>query len=344
MAHPPPYSGPALTEDNLPAYDKAELADERALVEKLNACKEEAKVAKEQIDKLTADKKALDKTAPDYKKAAKDIDQRIKALNGTAKKKCKLKHPGCVASDTSSRIPMPKNITDALNTKYAANVDWGQLSTWEGGAYSKGYIPWWTYLDSHGRPAIVAKASSDGVVGPRIKGEYGGGPNNKSGATVGVGVDLGQYSERGFNAILDNSNASTHMLSQEKLDALKKKLAPYYNKWGGEACKYLRDHPLELTTEEVNFLNAASHDEAFKNAKGAYETYAARLKRRGELVAPEKFTDLTSQEQTAIIANGYQYGSPKDTMLKAVATNNRNLIPATREKTYLYNAMPAHSP
>lgn len=332
----PGYSGPALTEENLPAYDKGELAAERALRAKVEECKQAAKAAEGEIAKLTAEKKALDPKAADFKARSKEIAGKIKGLQGVAKKKCKLSHPGCVASDKSTRVPMPSSITDNINKDAGTNVDFDKLSAWEGGAYTKGYIPWWPHMTGD-KPTIQAMSDSSGTLGPRIKGDLGGEAKNKSGATVGVGVDLGQASAAGFFRNLDRSNKKADGLPEAELKALKDKIEPYFNKQGGEACKYLQDHPLNLTEKEINFLNKAAHEDALDTAKSRYASWVKENKE----VGAKKFTELTREQQTALLSNGYQYGSPKAGLIEAIATGNRDKIPKTREHDYLFNSMPA---
>ncbi|MES2259985.1 MAG: pesticin C-terminus-like muramidase [Pseudomonadota bacterium] len=334
-----PYSGPALIEANLPDYDKSELITERDLVAKVQQCKDAAKIAQGAVAKLQDVKKGLDKKSPDFKKESKEIDAKVKGLQGVAKKKCKLQHLGCVPSDNSTRVPMPKSITDDINKQNGTNVDFAQLSAWEGGAFTKGYIPWWPYLNKEGSPKIVMMPDSSGKNGPRIKGELGGEPKNKSGPTVGVGVDLGQYGENGFFKILNNSNTGDSKMPPVELDALKEKIKPYFNKKGGEACKYLRDHPLELSEKEINFLNKAAHEEVLGIARKKYETYANKKDNQSIIIAPKKFNELTKEQQTALLSNAYQYGSPKLEIIKAIATGDKALIPETREKLYLKNSM-----
>jgi Bacterial toxin homologue of phage lysozyme, C-term len=336
-ASAPAYSGPALTEENLPAYDKAEIATERKLRQDVKDCAEAAKKAKTEIADLRNEQKDLDKKDPEYKKKSADIKNKIKALNGVATKKCKLVHPGCVPSDTSSKVSMPKEATDAINKKYGTKVDFDKLSAWEGGAFRKGYIPWWPHMDSKQNPTIQAMTDSAGVLGPRSKGDLSGKPKNKSGATVGIGVDIGQVNKADvYFKNLDSANKSSELLNDAELKALKEKIQPYFNKQGGEACKYLKDHPLELNEKETNLLNQAAHDDALSTAQRAYEFRAKKIEG-----ATKKFTDLTVEQQTALISNGYQYGSPKPGMIDAIANGNKTLIPkGFRESTYLSNTMP----
>lgn len=338
------YSGPALTESNLPEYDKSELVTERSLIARAEACKDAAKIAEEQIAKLQTEQKALDKKSPDFKKKSKEIDTKIKAQQGVAKKTCTLRHPGCVPSDKSKRVTMPKSITDEINKQYKTNVDFDKLSEWEGGAYTKAYIPWWPYLDKKGKPEVVTMPDSSKKEGPRIKGDLSGKPKNNSGPTAGIGVDLGTKDEKSFFSLLDRSNSGTNGLTSIELSALKEKIKPYLLKQGGEACKYLRDHPLEFTDKEIIFLNKAAHEDALKNSIAKYEKWAGSAKNSEIVTAPKKFKDLTQEQQTSALSNLYQYGenSKMSTeMIEAIATEKREKIPQTREHDYLFNSIPA---
>lgn len=133
------------------------------------------------------------------------------------------------------------------------------------------------------------------------------------------------------------------------MNLLKEKIKPYLEKTGGEACKYLKDNPLNLNEKEVNFLNKVAHEDVLTDAIEKYERFAVKPPkdfshnppREYVATAPKKFTNLTQQQQTALISNTYQYGSPKPSLLVAIATGDRTKIPATREHDYLFNSMPA---
>ena len=112
-------------------------------------------------------------------------------------------------------------------------------------------------------------------VGPRLRGQLGKKPPNKSGPTVGSGVDLGQSKADAYAKVRDRSSEKSDKLPPAELAALKEKIKPYHNIQGGEACKYLHAHPLELTDKEINFLNKAAHEDALATAKSGYERYAA---------------------------------------------------------------------
>lgn len=328
------YSGPALTEANLLDYEKSDLVAERALIAKVKECNDAAKVAQDQVVKLQAEKKALDKKAPDFKKTSKDLDAKIKALQGAAKKTCKLSHLGCVPSHNATRIAMPENIPTELNKKYGTTIDFDKLSFFEGGAHTQAYIPWWPQINEKNEPKIIQMVDSSGKEGPRLARD-----GNKSGATVGVGVDLGQIGETQLFAQLDSSNTGKSALTPTELTALKEKIKPYLLKKSGEACKYLHDHPLDLSEKEVNLLNKNAHDNLLDHSISTYEKW---VKKNAENVtAPKKFKDLTTEQQTSIFSNGYQHGTPENAMLKAVATGNRDLIPKiAREHDYLFKTMP----
>jgi hypothetical protein len=175
--------------------------------------------------------------------------------------------------------------------------------------------------------------------GPRVKGELDGAPKNNSGATIGVGVDLGTKDSSFFD-LLDSENQRLQLLTQPGLGALKEKISPYFGKQGGEACKFLREHPLELNKAEVVFLNSATHEDALDNAKNKYEYFARKAKKKGLLKSPLKFDDLTVWQQTAAVSNGYQYGNPKQAVFEAIAFDDPDLIPEKmREYDYLFDSM-----
>jgi hypothetical protein len=332
---PAPYTGPALTEENLSEADKEALAAQRAQQDKAKQCQADAKAAQDEIKRLKEEKAGLDKKSPDYKKKSAEIDRQVKKQQGIAKKVCKVKHPGCVPDTKSSRINMPDDVTDDINAKYGTNVDFGKLSGFEGGAYKEGYIPWSTHLDASGNPVIKALPDSTGKVGPTALGDLNNQPKNSSGATIGVGVDLGQTDEEHINPILDRYNADPankhNTLSSDELAALKDKLKPYYKKKRAEACKFLKENPLKLTDKESNFMSGAEHDEAAQETISRYEDKTHK-----------KFSDLSKEQQTGLLSCGYQWGARSDNvkyMTTAITTNDPKALPNTREKTYLTNAM-----
>lgn len=335
----------ALTEENLSEADAHELAEERKLRQAVQNCKDNAKAAKEEIKRLKAEKKGLDNKAPDYKQKSKEIDAKAKALQGVAKKKCKLVHKGCVPSDKSSRVTMPKEIGEAINNKYGTKVDFSQLSNWEGGAYSKAYIPWWPHMNSAGNPSIAARTDSSGQSKPTVLGDLSGHPKNSSGATVGVGVDLGQISNTSrYFEELDAANNTSNALTDAELNALKEKIKPYFNKKRSEACAFLYKNPLMLSEKEINLLNQNAHDKALKDAIRRYETVVGdkiKIEAPGYADAPMRFSDLSVEQQTALLSNTYQYGKPEVEMIDAIATGDRTKIPSTREHDYLSKSMPA---
>jgi len=105
-----------------------------------------------------------------------------------------------------------------------------------------------------------------------------------SGVTVATGFDLGQRDESDLDALgLD--------------DELKAKLAPYLGLTGQAAQDYLSDHPLELTEDEANAIDAASKRESTDKIIHSYNN-ASDL----------DFLQLPSEAQTVIASVAYQYG------------------------------------
>lgn len=117
-----------------------------------------------------------------------------------------------------------------------------------------------------------------------------GKPLDKSGPTVGSGVDLGQMSE----ADLDKLDISS---------SLKEKLKPYLkgNYPKDRVIEYVeQENPLELSEEE-----AAEITESIKRReKTSVEKWYNKNNKVGQ-----SFSDLSDREQTVITSIGFQYGS-----------------------------------
>ncbi len=109
---------------------------------------------------------------------------------------------------------------------------------------------------------------------------------SESGITIASGFDLGQRSEE------EIKNAFN--------DALCNKLLPYVGKKKQEACKYLQEHPLAVTHDELGLINQYSHLQAeavlyksWNNCDAAYTD----------------FNGLSSECQTVVASVAFQYGN-----------------------------------
>lgn len=323
---------PARIEDNLPDYDKYELQQERNLVAKAKACQASANLAKLEIAKLKKQMGGLNKKDPNSNILAKEIKAKIEVQQGVLEVECKLNHPGCVPSNDSKKIIAPKSMGEEINRNNGTKIDFEKISVFEGGEHTVAYIPWWPYLEKD-RPTIkfYPKTSAQGI--PRLAGYYLGKPDNKSGTTIGIGVDLGQSLPDGFLRKMKSGNIGSQKISEKELSELFEKILPYFKKFGGEACKFLRENPLVLNAKESHFLNKIAHEDALKTAISKYNGFAKNNKGKN-------FLSLTVEQQTALLSNSYQKGSPDADLIMSIIHESGKEIPlGLRERKYLLASM-----
>lgn len=311
---------PAKSELNLPEYDKHELQLQRDLVAKAKECAVSAKLAKDEMAKLAKQKEKLSKKDPSYVSLSDEIDKKISAYKGVAAQKCKFRQPTCVPSNDAKKIATPKSMGQELNRSFGTKIDFEQLSKVEGGEHTVAYIPWWPYLNKD-KPEIVfyEKTLSKNI--PRLAGRLKNLPENRAGVTVGIGVDLGQDSAGDFLKKMKRRNAGSQKISDEELMRLHEKITPYFQKFGGEACQFLRDYPLILTPDESHFLNKVAHGELLDKAIKDYSSIATKK-------GGKKFIDLSMEQQTAVLLDGYQRGTVSDDLIKAVIRGNNSAVHA----------------
>jgi hypothetical protein len=108
-----------------------------------------------------------------------------------------------------------------------------------------------------------------------------------SGATIGMGIDLGHWTK----AKLEGVGVPA---------ALVTKLAPYGGKKKEAAKTYVAANPLTLTTAEINSLNKAVKGEILKEITTQFDKDST-----------VKFKTLTPAKQTAIASVFFQYGMNK---------------------------------
>lgn len=137
-------------------------------------------------------------------------------------------------------------------------VDWDFIRELEGFSL-KGYTP----LDKEGR-----------VIG-------------KSGVTVGVGFDIGQW-----------TTDSLRLLNLP--EELYLKLVQYVGMKGSVARDFLKVRPLTLTPQEANLLNEAVKTTKLKELEDRYNKAAS-----GKV----KFSDLTLGQRTVLASVAFQYGT-----------------------------------
>ena len=108
---------------------------------------------------------------------------------------------------------------------------------------------------------------------------------SQSGVTIGCGFDIGQCNEAEIERAFDTP--------------LARKLAPYCGKIKHEAERYLAQHPLILTPDEVADVNHYAHSRAEHRLKTQWRRYVG---------APD-FDDLSNACQTVVASVAFQYGS-----------------------------------
>ncbi|NHZ43288.1 pesticin C-terminus-like muramidase [Massilia aquatica] len=362
-----PPSTLARTVDNLPKADRYELDVEIALIAKAKTCQENMEIRKAEIVKLKSQKIELEKRINENKEkksgskskknrelsqeeiakieeseaqrrndkvTAAEITKKLEIYEGMNKISCRIRHPGCVEMMNASKIIWPKSIGDEINKRNGTNIDFGQLLNLEGGELTQAYIPWWPYM-KNGSPVIDAMKNSSGVWEPRLVGDYSGEPSNRSGVTIGVGVDLGQFDEAGFGRIMKKWNTGEHQISVDELQIINEKIKPYFEKIGAEACAFLRRNPLVLSEKETHFLDMVSQNAAVNDTLSKYNAWLKNHKNVNGIA----FTELTKEQQTALLSHTYQHGTPKNDMLRAILENDASQIPKIRERDYLFKAM-----
>lgn len=94
------------------------------------------------------------------------------------------------------------------------------------------------------------------------------------------------------------------------------------------------ENPLEITQKEADLLNLRAGEEAARKAIVLFELNNPK--------DSPKFTELTTEQQTALLSNVYQSWSINPKMKQAILEGDRKKIPdSRRERDYLYASMPA---
>lgn len=315
----------ALKEEDLPDYDKDALSRERALRKTAEECRQEQEKAKAELPGLKKERQKLDRKAERYAEEARRLDQEIKEKQGKVKKSCATGNVSCVPSDETKLGILSQDIGTAINKNLGTRIDIRRVAQWEGGVYLKAYIPWWPVFETDGTPKM-SKIDKN----TRLQGMFKGNTPNNSGVTIAKGVDFGGQNKTVYFKELEKYNNETKLLTEEELGAFTKKIDPYFNKKGGEACAFLRKFPLEITQKEADLLNLRAADNAAK----------AALKDFNSLQSHSTFKDLTTEQQTALFSQTYQRGRAQSALQNAIIENDREKIPSTREREYLYMSMP----
>ena len=213
---------PAKTEANLADYDQHELQVQRDFVAQAKACLASAMLAKEEIAKLNKQKESINKKNPDANIISQEISKKIEIHTGVAMTKCNLSQSYCMPANNAKKILTPRSMGEELNKSYGTKIDFEQLSFFEGGEHTVAYIPWWPYLKND-KPKIQFYQNTSAKNIPRLSGEVSKEPKNKSGTTIGIGVDLGQDSAANFLEKMKRRNVGSTKISEKELIELHKK-------------------------------------------------------------------------------------------------------------------------
>lgn len=109
----------------------------------------------------------------------------------------------------------------------------------------------------------------------------------KSGNTIGMGIDLGQWSAAEFK-------------SSGVPETLVTKLNGYFGLKNKAATDYLAKNPLTLTSDEVDKVNTAIKGKLLDKLIEAFDAESST-----------KFVDLTAEQQTSVASVFFQYGTNK---------------------------------
>ena len=168
--------------------------------------------------------------------------------------------------------PVSPEQTVNLNTRHTREnqcrpigINHTQVSLWEGDMRKQAYVPW----SEHQK-------------------------DNRSGITVGAGLDLGQRDENGLKQL---------GLPEE----LFRKLVPYVKHQQGKAVSYLKEHPLSLSTDEIDTINLAAMYDMGTKVRKTWDTLVTR--NRDRYPNAPYFHELTSDQQTWLFSRFYQNGA-----------------------------------
>ncbi|MDT0140228.1 pesticin C-terminus-like muramidase [Acidovorax sp. PRC11] len=318
----------ALKEEDLPDYDKDALSRERALRKTAEECRQEQEKAKAELPGLKKERQKLDRKAEGYAEEARRLDQEITEKEGKLKRKCLTGNVACLPADETKKGTLNLEIAKIINASLGTKIDLAPIARWEG-VYLQSYVPWWPVNEPDGGPSMTKR---DGDT--RLQGKMKNGDLNNSGVTVAKGIDFGQQNYDRYKIELKFFNERNSILSKEDLDLLMNKIKPYFGKIGGEACAFARKNLLEITQKEADLLNLRAGEEATRRAIELFE------KKNPE--GSQRFIDLTTEQQTALLSNVYQSWSINPKMKQAILEGDREKIPdSRRERDYLYASMPS---
>lgn len=345
-ASKPAAAGPA--KPTTPLLTPEEQAKELALIEKGNKWKQDPKLTDQERDLGLYSIKKKEDQAVD--RDSKDVAVRDVVQLCHKKPKSKLFTVECVPGDSSTKRPLNRDVLkytkeDQIAKRgkdYKLKIDYDEIAKSEGGSFSKGYVPWGVRVvvleenvgtkekpvmrqimtmqttrkwDKHEKKSVII-----GDPGRNNKG-------NRSGVTVGSGVDLGQKQEADYRGALAKAAKNKRFHTPEESTALSDKLKPYMNLTRTDACQYLIKNPLTLTDDDLDFMNYQSFMAHTDDTIDNYEKNTGK-----------SWGDLSKEEQTAIFSYVYQHGSMKSAMYKDFANYDKEKVLAdlTGERVHGY--------
>lgn len=129
------------------------------------------------------------------------------------------------------------------------------------------------------------------------------GKDNRSGVTIGVGVDLGQQAPEAYKDRLRNFGIKQELIA---------KLEPYMRLIRGQAIEKLKEKPLSLSKQEVEQIVAEMKNEMLKDLVREYDRLTEKIEGRREL------KKLAIEEQTILFSRKWQNGNLQIPASKAI--------------------------
>ena len=227
----------------------------------------------------------LTATQADVFPAASSCDPAIQSCApGTTPKKCKASQ--CFTTTEAQAAYEEKN--NCMFAKKHCTEQWrldeGFLAESEGELKTDGYVPIYGKDVKDKKGNLIHKKGD--VIG-------------QSGVTISTGVDLGQQSAAGTKAVIDAYIKVEGNPDKVDVDALMKKLDPYFGLKKQKAVDALVKTPLTVTVAEAKLLaKSFSYDTQVRVAKKFDANNTKGM----------VFKQLPEEAQTVIIDFAYQYG------------------------------------
>ena len=285
-----------------------------------------------------------------------EIDESMRAINKTrpgtlvngvvqpCPKKTKGLNRNCV--EASSKASFTPALKTAIKNKASGTgknakdvkINYDKLDDWEK-TYSGAYVPWWPHLNNeahdigdkehpHKVNVVVPSTKHEMKDGKKmLKGGAADG-GNRSGVTIGTGVDLGAQDRLKHADALRDAAKESGLLSDAEVEKLIARLKPYYGLKRTDACQFLRKNPLTLTQAETDLVNLVSLSRYTSDAIKSYEK-----------ITGKDWDDLSEEEQTLMLSHQYHHGHINKQLAKDVGAGDSEKVlkdlNGEREKGYM---------